>query len=208
MANTDFDAVLFDFDGVIVDSERLHCECWAETLKQFDISLDWDTYRQNMIGISDDAMIDYVLETSGSTVPAERIWREYPSKRELFRRRMETADVCPAATRSLLADLKDYKLAVVSSSGRLEVEPVLERLSLRRHLGALVCAEDVARLKPAPDPYRRAAELLGARWPLVVEDSAAGIESGRAAGFDVLHIPDPARTAELVHARLAAGRAT
>jgi HAD superfamily hydrolase (TIGR01509 family) len=52
----------------------------------------------------------------------------------------------------------------------------------------MVCGKEAGNLKPAPDPYLRAAELLGAKKPLVVEDSAAGEASGRAAGFEVLRV--------------------
>ena len=66
----------------------------------------------------------------------------------------------------------------------------------------MVCAEDVARHKPAPDAYLLAARLVGAQAPLVVEDSDSGMESARAAGFDAIRIPAAARTVELVRAAL------
>jgi sugar-phosphatase len=60
----------------------------------------------------------------------------------------------------------------------------------------------VARIKPAPDPYLKAAELLGSKRPLVVEDSDAGAESGRAAGFDVLRVVTPAEVPEALRRKL------
>jgi HAD superfamily hydrolase (TIGR01509 family) len=65
-----------------------------------------------------------------------------------------------------------------------------------------VCGREVPNLKPAPDPYLQAAALLGAQSPLVVEDSAAGIESGRSAGFDVVRISSAAAVAREVRAAL------
>lgn len=98
----------------------------------------------------------------------------------------------PQATLDLVQELKSsYKLAVVSSSHRLEIEPPLERAGIRGCFQALVCGAEVPNMKPAPDPYLRAAELLGARSPLVVEDSSAGVASAIAAGFQVLRLPRP-----------------
>jgi HAD superfamily hydrolase (TIGR01509 family) len=96
----------------------------------------------------------------------------------------------------------NYRMAVVSSSGRTEVEPLLEAGGLLRYFDTLVCARDAQRHKPAPDPYLLAAERLGARTALVVEDSEAGIASGRAAGFEVLEVQSPADVPKLVIARL------
>jgi HAD superfamily hydrolase (TIGR01509 family) len=71
---------------------------------------------------------------------------------------------------------------------------------------AFVFREDVSRPKPDPEPYLKAAALLGARKPLVVEDSDAGIEAGKAAGFDTLRVDNPGRMPELVRDRLIRGR--
>jgi beta-phosphoglucomutase-like phosphatase (HAD superfamily) len=92
---------------------------------------------------------------------------------------------------------------VVTSSARDEIDPLLAAGGLRRHFDALVGAEDVTHYKPDPEPYRKAAELLGARTPLVVEDSAAGLASGRAAGFAVLAVTTPSEVPALVTRRLA-----
>ena len=68
---------------------------------------------------------------------------------------------------------------------------MLKQASIFPFFQVLVCGMEVLRLKPAPDPYVRAAELLGARCPLVVEDSDAGVASGLAAGFEVLRLSSP-----------------
>jgi HAD superfamily hydrolase (TIGR01509 family) len=86
----------------------------------------------------------------------------------------------------------------VSSSGRDEIEPILKLAGVRACFRTLVCREDVTQYKPAPDPYLRAAEVLQARRALVVEDSQAGIASGKAAGFDVLEVPECASMPELL----------
>ena len=73
---------------------------------------------------------------------------------------------------------------------------------LRSCFQTLICGREVPNLKPAPDPYLKAAEVLGAKRPLVVEDSDAGVASAQAAGFDVVRISSPQRVAEEVQKRL------
>jgi HAD superfamily hydrolase (TIGR01509 family) len=123
----------------------------------------------------------------------DEIWPKYALKQALFRHKLMLKSPFLFETTRLIADLApDYKLAVVSSSGRTEVEPPIIRAGIRDHFQAMVCGKEAGNLKPAPDPYLRAAELLGAKRPLVVEDSAAGEESGRAAGFEVLRVTSAA----------------
>ena len=93
-------------------------------------------------------------------------------------------------------------MAVVSSSGRTEVEPPIVHAGIRHHFLALVCGLEAGKLKPAPEPYLRAAELLQVRKPLVVEDSEAGATAGRAAGFEVLRIAHPDELAAKLRQRL------
>jgi HAD superfamily hydrolase (TIGR01509 family) len=85
----------------------------------------------------------------------------------------------PQATVDLISDLKTFRLAVVSSSDLAEIEPPLVASGIRSKLDALVTASDVKEPKPSPEPYLRAAHLLNAKCPLVVEDSPAGIASGK-----------------------------
>ena len=183
-----FDAILFDFDGVLVDSEPLHFACWAEVLAPFGVKLAWEVYCERYIGIDDRDMLRQIAAEAGQPVEWQTLWAKYPAKKALFQRRMEQPPF-PAELPGLLAKLREeYKLAVVSSSARSEIEPPLQASKMRGYFEALVTGEDVQRLKPAPDPYLLGARLLGAERPLVVEDSPAGIASGRAAGFEVLAV--------------------
>ncbi len=196
------EAVLFDFDGVLLDSEPLHFACWRELLEPLGVPMDWETYRRHCVGVSDRETLALFGARANPAVPLDRLWAEYGRKNELFRERAVTDPPLPADTRRLLDELRDYRLAVVSSSGRAEVEPVLEAAGIRRYFGVVICGEDVKRHKPDPEPYRLAAERLGVRHALVVEDSAAGVASGEAAGFEVLCIQEAAQTARLVRQRL------
>jgi beta-phosphoglucomutase len=180
-----FDSILFDFDGVLADTEPIHYDCWLEILAPHGIQPTWDYYQRECIGISDRLMVERI------STPAlfDLIWPKYALKQALFRHKLMLKSPFLFETTRLIADLAPrYKLAVVSSSGRTEVEPPIVRAGLREYFQALVCGKEAGNLKPAPDPYLLAAELLGANRPLVVEDSAAGEESGRAAGFEVLRV--------------------
>jgi HAD superfamily hydrolase (TIGR01509 family) len=201
-----YDAILFDFDGVLVDSEPVHFECWREVLAPFGIRLDWEIYRARFIGISDLSMIEDLARLRQPPADVNLLWQQYPRKRALFRERMLNGSPVTAAVRDLLASLDGLRLAVVSSSGRDEIEPILTAGGIRGRFGALVCREDVTEFKPAPAPYLKAAEFLQVSRALVVEDSEAGITSGKAAGFDVLEIPAAGRMPDLLRERLGRSR--
>jgi len=204
-----FDAILFDFDGVLADTEPFHWTCWAEVLKPLGLNLTWEYYRAHCIGIDDRDMLRMMAACADPPRDWEELWAQYPRKKELFRARTLAAPPFDPALDGWLRGLHgDYKLAVVSSSSRSEIDALLKAGALRGHFDVLVCAEDVPgrKLKPAPDPYLLAAGQLGAVHPLVVEDSQAGIASGRAAGFDVLAVARPASLRETLDERLEAGR--
>ena len=142
-------------------------------------------------------------------MPGERddlfdgIWAQYPRKKEIFRACMRESVPMPESVKQmLLGGLDGLAMAVVSSSGRLEVEGALELVGVRQAFQTVVTGEDVRNLKPSPEPYQTAAARLGIARALVVEDSVAGIASGEAAGFEVLQVDSAHRTAELVRQRL------
>jgi beta-phosphoglucomutase len=198
-----YEAILFDFDGVLVDSEPVHFECWREILEPFGIPLEWKTYSEHCIGISDRAMLASLCEQKNPPLDIEILLPEYPKKKQMFRDRMiQHPCVTPEVLR-LLDELHGYKLAVVTSSGRSEVEPILVACGIRERFDTAVFGGDVKRLKPAPDPYLLAMERLGVTRALVVEDSAPGEESGRAAGCHVVRVKDQSEVPAAVRARLA-----
>jgi|ERR1700735_4503014 beta-phosphoglucomutase len=198
-----FDAVLFDFDGVLADTEPLHYSCWREILEPYGIKLDWGFYVKQCVGVSDRMMIEHLAAERVPPIPFDDLWVECERKRLMFSSRIMATPPFLDETIQLIRELSHhYNLAVVSSSGRSEVEPPIVKAGIRDCFGAMVCGREVARLKPAPDPYLKAAELLGARAPLVVEDSDAGVASGLAAGFEVVRISTPERVPAEVMARL------
>jgi beta-phosphoglucomutase len=199
-----FDSILFDFDGVLADTEPVHCTCWAEVLEPEGITLAWEIYRERFMGIDDREMLRMLAAEATPPLAWEPLWKLYPAKKERFRARVTEEPPFHPALSAFLDDLSSrYVLAVVSSSSCSEIEPMLEAGGLRHFFRTVVGGENVKRHKPAPEPYLLAAERLGVRAPLVVEDSAAGLAAGRAAGFEVLVIADPAEMVGLVSRRLA-----
>jgi len=195
-----FDAILFDFDGVLLDSEPVHWACWREVLLPLGVSLEWEFYRDQCIGIDDRLMLQMM---AGDARDWRELWAQYPAKKQLFRTRMMAAPPFPEGRGALLEELRRaYRLAIVSSSSCAEIEPLLERAGLRRYFETIVGAESVKEYKPAPEPYLVAAQRLAVQSPLVLEDSQAGIASGRAAGFEVAHVPHPTEMERVLRAAL------
>ena len=202
----EFEAILFDFDGVLLDSEPVHCACWAEVLAPLGVTLGWEYYRQHGIGVDDREMLRTLAGRSDPPRNWEELWTVYPAKKKLFQARMAQLPPFDPSLDGFLGELHGaYKLAVVTSSATTEIAPILAAGGIRQHFDTLVGGEDVQRHKPAPDPYLLAAQRLGVRAVLVVEDSQVGMASGRAAGFEVLAVKGPADLRQRVLERLSTG---
>jgi beta-phosphoglucomutase len=199
----EFEAILFDFDGVLLDSEPVHCDCWREVLAPLGVPVTWEVYASHCVGAADSSMMAVFAKLADPPADPAKLWEQYPLKKQRFRERMaEHAPFAPGVADFFRELSADYKLAVVSSSSLMEIEPLLEAAGIRKYLATIVGGGDVKRHKPAPDPYVLAGKRLGITRGLAVEDSPPGIESARAAGFDAIRITDPARMMEVVRARL------
>lgn len=180
-------AILFDFNGVIVNDEPQHCEALTATLAEYGIPLDRETYYREYLGFDDRECFRFTFERYGRPAGApaleeaiERKARHYAAE---IRRSMTlvpgAADFVRAAAAEGLA------LAIVSGALRREIDLVLDAAGLRRHFAVVVAAEDVSACKPDPQGYVRAREVLGAAPErcIVVEDSLPGLAAARAAGM-------------------------
>lgn len=196
---TRIQSLLFDFDGVLLDSEPVHFSCWQQAL---GVKLDWDRYARECIGISERATVETIARWERAD--PDLLWQQYSLKQILFQQVMcENPPFAPGLADFIAALAQRFRLAVVTSSSRTEIEPLLVRAGIRPYFGALVCAEDVAHHKPAPDAYLLAARLLGVETALVIEDSDSGMESARRAGFEALRVPSAAQMIPLVLERIA-----
>ena len=167
------------------------------------VKLEWEFYRDNCIGMDDRLMIRAIAGHYDPPREFDELWALYGQKTNLFRERTLAAPPFDPRLDRFLSDLHGgYKLGVVSSTSTGEIGPLLEKGGLRRHFDTVVGGDSVRHLKPSPEPYQLASQRLGVRSALVVEDSAAGIASGRAAGFEVVPITSPAAMPALVAQRL------
>ena len=194
-----YEAILFDFDGVLIDSEPVHYSCWRDILLEYGITLDWDTYEREGIGVSDRRMLAGLCQ---GKIDPNLLYARYPEKKAMFSSRIMATELFTQDTLDLIHSLNEYKLAVVTSSGRAEIEPILEAAGIRNRFHAAVFGGDVKNLKPAPDPYLLAASQLGVKTALVVEDSDAGCQSATAAGFPYVRVPHQSAMPSLVRATL------
>ena len=202
----EFEAILFDFDGVLLDSEPVHYACWAEVLSPLGVAVEWEYYREYGVGVDDREMLRTVAARSDPPRDWEELWAQYPAKKKLFQARMAQLPPFDPSLDGFLGELHGaYKLAVVTSSATTEIAPILAAGGIRHHFDTLVGGEDVQHHKPAPEPYLLAAQRLGVRAALVVEDSEPGVASGRAAGFEVLAVKGPADLRQRVLERLSTG---
>jgi HAD superfamily hydrolase (TIGR01509 family) len=184
---------------VLADTERIHHRAWNQTLEPLGIQLDWDAYQKNFVGVADEVALRERLGLADRDGLVAR-------KQALFRQGLAESQPFPEDTVQLLEEVFNIcTLAVVSSSYKSEVEPPLQRRGLLQYFQLLITGEDVQNFKPSPEPYLLAAERLGARWPLVIEDSDAGVASGRAAGFEVLRVSAVENVGREVRERLGIG---
>jgi HAD superfamily hydrolase (TIGR01509 family) len=195
-------AVLFDFDGVLVDSEPIHFRCWRDLLASHGIELDWETYRSNYIGVNTRQMLEHISRKAANRTTAESLLDLIPRKRDLFTELMCRELPFAADCRGMLTSLSGLRLGVVTSSNRREVVPVLEAAGIRDRFDVLVCGNDLRAQKPSPEPYLKAVELLGRSSALALEDSDAGVESAQAAGMEVIRVASPAEVWPALRRRL------
>jgi HAD superfamily hydrolase (TIGR01509 family) len=198
-------AFLFDFDGVLADTEPLHWRAWREVLAPYSPDLDWDTYQRRCVGTSDVQMLQYFSEITRKHVTVDEVRSLYPQKRKIFQALAMAQTIVDESLVQLLAGLKGPQLAVVTSSNQVEVEPILRRAGLLDVLGTVVYGNDVTHYKPHPEPYQLAMARLGVqpREAIVFEDSMSGIRSGLDAGCRVVTVHAPADLPSLVETALA-----
>jgi HAD superfamily hydrolase (TIGR01509 family) len=184
-------AVLWDMDGTLVDSEKLWTISLADTAQWLGGELSQDT-RDAMIGSNMDNTLVMMFDDLGIAPDVEKAaaTERYLSDRtaELFAEGLPWRLGAQEALQ--LVGAAGWPMALVTNTGRALTETALDSIG-RGHFAATVCADEVPRGKPAPDPYLRAAELLGleAGECLAIEDSPNGALAAQRAGAAVLVVP-------------------
>ena len=190
-------AVIFDMDGVIVDSEPLHERAFMAVFGELGYGETHGVRFADYYGRSDEAVWRDFLTRHEPGVPMDELLRR---KRDQFLRLLREEEPLFDGLPDLLASLQPrYPLAIASGSAHSIIQGVLELGDLRRWFSVVVSAEDVGVEKPAPDIFLRAAQLLGveAGGCFVVEDSIAGVQGARAAGMTTIAITNSFTAAEL-----------
>jgi len=186
MASVRVRGIIFDFDGVLVDSEPIRFKAGVQALAEIGISLTWERFLAVWLGRTDQAGLREIL---GDRYAAERE-RVVARRNVLYEEWLE--EVPPYADAvALVRELPHgIRLAVATGSRRIEVERILTRVQLAHRFRAIVTAEDYRHAKPAPDPFLAAAERMEIPPAscLVVEDSPAGVLAGQAAAMPVLAV--------------------
>ena len=180
-------AILFDFNGVIIDDEPQHCDALVATLAEDGIDLDRETYYRDYLGFDDRECFRFTFERLGRPVDEAGVVGAIERKHGHYERlvRSDFRLVPGAADFIESAALEAYQLAIVSGALRREIELVLDLAGLRPHFSAIVAAEDVTACKPDPGGYLKglAALDLPPTRCVVIEDSLPGVAAAHAAGM-------------------------
>jgi HAD superfamily hydrolase (TIGR01509 family) len=186
-----FEALVFDFDGLILDTELPALRAWQEVYEQHGVALDEDIWCRFIgTGSSIFDLYAYLEELIGQPVERDAI---LPRRRERMLELLAVETIRPGVEAWLdEADRRRLGLAVASSSPRDWVEEHLARLGLRERFGPVFGRDDVGVPKPAPDLYVAATGALGVapERALAIEDSPRGAESARLAGLYCVAVPN------------------
>ena len=187
--------VIFDLDGVLINSEPLHCRAFQETLRSYGVTVTDQDYYTRYIVYSDREVLERLLPNPGALEGAvaakeRRYWE------------LVEAGVPPFQDGlALLAKTDGWRVGLATGSIRREAEMALNSLGIRKRFSAIVAREDCHKGKPDPEPFLRAAEglQLPPRRCVAIEDTPGGVQAAKAAGMlsvAVTHSCSPDRLSE------------
>ena len=189
-------ALIFDFDGIIANTEPLHYAGLHHTLKEIGIELTEAEYYADYLGYDDRGCILAALSANRRPADAATIGRLMKRKAEAYLESVKHHQVIfPGVIAFVQEAARTYPLAIASGALRHEIEYILETAGLRSAFLHITSAEDVTRGKPDPQPFLMALKALQQRHAaltsascLVIEDSLPGIRGALAAGMKVLAV--------------------
>lgn len=194
-------AVLFDFNGTILNDEEIHQQLIDEILLGENLRPNPTEYRQVCLGRSDRACLKALLESRGRVVSDSYLARLIARKSIAYQRQLQSLEKLPIfpGVEDLIYKLRVAQICmgVVSGALRSEIELVLGRTGLLPYFAVIVAGDDITVSKPEPDGYLLAVERLKQLYPelglqvkdcLVVEDTPAGIEAAHRAGMQVVGV--------------------
>lgn len=192
-----FQALIFDMDGVIIDSEALHAEAKRIAMRQYGVELPQDVIH-DLKGMTDEAIFEHLVARflDGAHPVAEVL----AAKHRAFRQIDGQVQAIPGALEFVAqARPRFSQFALTTSATRENQQRAFERFALSLWFDVVVTGEDITRPKPDPEPYLKTLEKMGlpASACLVIEDSLNGVRSGLAAGCAVAAITTTFSTQEL-----------
>lgn len=207
-------AIIFDFDGVITDTEPLHCAVFQKVLGSLGLSVSTHEYYSHYIGFDDKGCFEAVLQAHRRPVSRAIIDELVAQKASAFMEELQTHLTLYRGVDTFIRQAaSQYPLAIASGALRHEIEYVLKEAGLQAVFSHITSAENVTRGKPAPEGFLHALNSLNAvsllRTPftaaecLVIEDSIPGIQAAQAAGMKVLAVANTHALQDLTSAEWA-----
>jgi HAD superfamily hydrolase (TIGR01509 family) len=190
-------AVIFDFNGIIVDDEPIHFKLFQRVLAEEGIALTEAAYYARYLGFDDRGAFLASFKDHHRSLGEARLAKLIERKAAYYQEAIRNHVTIFPGVKSLIADLSgSLPLAVASGALRQEIETILSTAGLLRRFRVIVAAEDVARGKPEPDIFLKALDQLnagngdpiGTAQCLVIEDSKEGIRGARSAGMKCLAV--------------------
>jgi beta-phosphoglucomutase len=197
------EAIVFDFDGVIADSEPLHFRAMREMMATLGLPLTAEHYYAKYVGFDDEGVFRLIEQEQGWRFDEGQVAALIEQKTAIFQDLAASNDVLfPGAVACLDRLGARYPLGIASGALKHEIQQILRRHALEDRFRFIVASGDTPRSKPAPDPYARAAELHGLPPPacLAIEDSRWGIEAAKGAGLKCVGITTTYDAASLPNA--------
>jgi beta-phosphoglucomutase family hydrolase len=180
--------LIFDMDGVIIDSHPVHRKAWEVFNRGFGLEMTTAMEERNLGKRNDDIIRDFY----GDGLSAAEVAARSAAKEEMYRHmvRGRVEDLLVPGLRAFLERHRDAPMALASNAEPENIALLLEETGMKAYFQVVLDGHQVSRPKPDPEIYRRAAELLGvaASRCVVFEDSLAGVAAGRAAGMAVIGI--------------------
>ena len=185
------DAVIFDMDGVLIDSERISFKCFQEVFKEYNYKIDEPFYLK-LIGRNFDGIKAMMEEEYGDDFPFDIIYRK---KADLaYEITNKNGVLVKPGVHELLDYLNEenYKIAVASSTRRERILQLLEEAKIKDKVDYIIGGDQVENSKPNPEIFLKAAKGLDMKSEncMVIEDSDAGITAAHAANMIGIHVPD------------------
>lgn len=202
-----FRAVIFDFDGVITDSEILHLRSFNQVLSQFGLKIERDEYYKNYLGFNDLDLFGHLVESGKLKLTDKTVENLIEEKSQIFEQLARTEGQTIEGVYKFLQLLSqnNIPMAIYSGALRSEIELVLDKADLRSFFEVIISAEQVKKGKPHPEGFILALEKLNelhqpaisAKDCVVIEDSHWGLEAAIAAGMHTVAVTNSYGAGEL-----------